>query len=182
MTDMESTLITDAELVEAITQATREVFSMMMSMELQPGDAFCGRSAGTEAGVLALVGLAGAWNGTGSLSCSPQMACRLASQMLMTEYAAIDDEVLDAIAEVANMIIGNIKTELEKKVGCMALSTPTVIFGHNFETRRIGGQEWTTVPFPCEGEQIRVQVCLAPAHNGDAAQRPGFALPHAVQL
>jgi len=181
MSDTGTKTITDAELVEAITRATHEVFSMMMGMELSPGEPFCGRSAGTEAGVLALVGLAGQWNGTGSVSCSPKMARHLASLMLMGDYESIDDEVLDAIAEIANMIIGNIKTELEQKIGSMALSTPTVIFGHNFETRRVGGQEWISVPFPCEGEEIRVQVCLAPARDG-GTQRPGFTLPHAVQL
>jgi len=181
MSDTAARTITDAEVVEAITHATQEVFSMMIGMEVAPGEPFSGRSAGTEAGVLALVGLAGEWNGTGSISCSPKMARRLASLMLMGAYESIDDEVLDAIAEVANMIIGNIKTDLERKIGSMALSTPTVIFGHNFETRRVGGQEWISVPFPCEGEEIRVQICLAPSRES-GTQRPGFTLPHAMQL
>jgi chemotaxis protein CheX len=132
--------------------------------------------------VLALVGLAGPWMGTGSITCTPRLACRLASQMLMAEYAAVDDEVLDAVAEVANMVIGNVKTELERIVGPMALSTPTVIYGHNFETRRIGGQEWISVPFPCDGQELRVQLCLAPAREPRATLGPGFALPHTVQM
>ena len=30
--------------------------------------------------------------------------------MLMTEYTAICEDVLDAVAEITNMIIGNVKT------------------------------------------------------------------------
>ncbi|HZU25597.1 MAG TPA: chemotaxis protein CheX [Bryobacteraceae bacterium] len=182
MTDAGKKMITDSNLVEAIQRATREVFSMMLGMEIEPGDPFTGTSAGTESGVLALVGLAGPWMGTGSITCTPRLACRLASQMLMAEYAAVDDEVLDAVAEVANMVIGNVKTELERIVGPMALSTPTVIYGHNFETRRIGGQEWISVPFPCDGQELRVQLCLAPAREPRATLGPGFALPHTVQM
>jgi chemotaxis protein CheX len=168
-------------MVAAITAATQEVFSMMLGMELTAGKPSTGRSAGTESGVLALVGVAGPWMGTGSVTCTPKLACRLASQMLMTEYAAVDDDVLDAIAEVANMVIGNVKTELERVVGPMALSTPTVIYGHNFETRRVGGQEWISVPFPCDDEELRIQLCLAPTRE-PGTLAPGFALPHTVQM
>jgi len=154
---------------------------MMLGIDMQPGEPFLGDSAGTESGVLALVGLAGPWVGTGSMSCSSGLACHLASRMLMTECAGINDEVLDAFAEVANMVIGNVKTQLEAKLGAMALSTPTVIFGRNFETRRVGSREWVSVPFPCEGGAINVQVCLAEAQS-DMNFRPGFALPHTVQM
>ncbi|HTP85853.1 MAG TPA: chemotaxis protein CheX [Bryobacteraceae bacterium] len=169
-------------MVEAITASTCEVFSMMLGIDVNAGEPFVDDSAGTESGILALLGLAGAWVGTGSISCSAEMACRIASQMLMSEYPAVNDEVLDAIAEVANMVIGNIKTKLEEKLGSMALSTPTVIYGRNFETRRVGSREWVSVPFPCEGGVVNVQICLAEAREGATPFRPGFALPHSVQI
>ena len=36
--------------------------------------------------------------GTGTISCSAEFACRIASQMLMAEYLAVDGDVLDAVA------------------------------------------------------------------------------------
>jgi len=174
--------MTNAEMVEAITTSTHEVFSMMLGIEVTAGEPFIGNSTGTDSGVLALLGLAGAWVGTGSISCSAPIACRLASQMMMTEYTAINDEVLDAMAEVANMVIGNVKTKLEETLGSMALSTPTVVYGRNFETRRVGSREWVSVPFPCDGGSINVQVCLTEAQANAAVLRPGFALPHLVQF
>jgi len=173
--------MTNADMIGAIVASTREVFSMMLGIEVEAGEPFVGESASTESGVLALVGLAGSWVGTGSLSCSTALACHIASQMLMAPCPGINDEVLDAVAEIANMIIGNVKTQLEATLGNMALSTPTVIYGRNFETRRVGSREWVSVPFPCAGDIVNVQVCLAEAHNS-ATFRPGFALPHAVQI
>ena len=45
--------------------------------------------------------------------------------------------MLDAVAEVTNMIIGNVKTVLESRLGAMGLSTPTVIYGRNFQTAQL---------------------------------------------
>ena len=96
----------------------------------------------------------------------------------MAPYDAINEDVLDAVAEVTNMIIGNVKTELEARVGPMGLSTPTVIYGRNFQTRSSGNQEWTVVPFTLDGERLCVQVCIAP--NMDPAKKTTrtFPMPH----
>jgi chemotaxis protein CheX len=169
-------------MVAAITKSTQAVFSMMLGIDVTAGEPFVGEKTGAESGVLALVGLAGAWVGTGSLSCSAEIACHLASQMLMTECPSINDDVLDAMAEVANMVVGNVKTKLEETLGPLALSTPTVVYGRHFETRRVGSREWVSVPFPCHGGCISVQVCLAEAQQNATVFRPGFALPHSVQF
>jgi chemotaxis protein CheX len=93
----------------------------------------------------------------------------------------MNEDVLDAVAEVTNMIIGNVKSALEDRLGAMGLSTPTVIYGRNFQTRSAGNQEWTVVPFLLEGERMCVQMCIAP--NPDSrkkAPRGGFPIPHVL--
>src|SRR5581483_4429067 len=97
MTTLEPKQLTNDDLVAAIGAATQEVFSIMLGLAPVTGAAYSENSAGTESGVLALVGVAGAWMGTGSVSCTPAMACKLAGQMLMSEYEGVNDEVLDAI-------------------------------------------------------------------------------------
>jgi CheY-specific phosphatase CheX len=76
-----------------------------------------------------------------------------------------------------------VKTALENRLGSMLLSTPTVIYGRNFQTRSARNQEWTVVPFEWENERMCVQVCIAP--NPDAAAntvRPGFPVPHMLNV
>lgn len=173
-----------ADLAGFITKAATEVFSMMLGVEIAPAESFVQSSASSPAsGIVSLVGLAGEWVGTGSISCSAGMACRLSSLMLMAEYEAVSEDVLDAIAELTNMIIGNVKTALEERLGPMGLSVPTVIFGRNFQTRNAGNHEWVVVPFGYEGEFLHVQLCLLPGN--DSAQkttRPGFPMPHVLNL
>jgi chemotaxis protein CheX len=176
--------ITSADLSDAIKAATHDVFSTMLSAELKPGEVFLEKQEPAPAsGVVSLIGLAGPWVGTGSLSCSAGFACRIASQMLMAEYPSISEDVLDAVAEITNMIIGNVKTMLENRLGSMMLSTPTVIYGRNFQTRSARNQEWTVVPFDWDTERMCVQVCIAPNPDLESkAMRPGFPVPHMLNI
>ena len=177
--------VSGADIVAAIEAATAEVFSTMLGMEVASSGVLTEQTvaAAPAGGVVSLIGLAGSWTGTGSLSCTGHFACKLSSQFLMAEYHAVDEEVLDALAEITNMIIGNVKTALEEKIGPMGLSTPTVIFGRNFQTRSARIHDWTVVRFDCGEDQIYVQMCLAP--NRDAASkptRPGFMFPQVIHV
>ena len=87
-----------------------------------------------------------------------------------------------AMAELTNMVIGNVKTMVEERVGVIGLSVPTLIFGKNFQTRNSGNNEWVVVPFGFGGERIQVQLCLAPNKEAGRTTKPGFALPHMVNL
>lgn len=174
--------VTQAELVAFITASTCEVFSTMLGHEINPCDPFVEKTASAPAsGIVSLVGMAGDWIGTGGISCSASFACKVASLFLMAEYDSINEDVLDAISELTNMIIGNVKTTLEERLGPMGLSIPTVIFGRNFQTRSSGNHEWIVVPFASGEDRMNVQLCLTP--NRDSSQktvRPGYPVPHLV--
>lgn len=168
-------MITHEELAKLIEGCTCEVASTMLGLELEVGEPFrLINEPAPKAGVVSLIGLAGDWIGTGSLACNSEMACLLSSHLLMSEYSTVNEEVLDAMAEITNMIVGNVKTHLEEQVGPLGLSIPTVVFGLNFTTRSIGRHEWTVVPFRHAGHCLEVHLCLAPNKDGRAAVRAGL--------
>ena len=146
----------------AIRTATMEVFSIMLGIDVDAREDRTGLTELECCGVVAVLGLTGAWGGSGQFSCDSALALRIASQLLMGEFEKVDEEVLDAVAEVANMIIGNVKTALEQRVGPMGLSTPAVFFGGDFETRVVGNTRMVLVPFACEAGSMTVQVAVAP--------------------
>ena len=155
------------EIAPIIVSATNEVFSTMLNLSVEAGESLVDRSTPPSFdGVIALVGVAGTWHGSGRISMSSMFACRLAGGLLMTEYTSVDEDVLDAVAEVANMIIGNVKAALEERLGSLGLSVPTVIFGRNYQARSIGVTEWVVVSFHCEQETMEVRFCLMPATVG----------------
>jgi len=162
-------------LSDFIRRATADVFSTMLGVELAPGDASTDNGADDRNdGVVSLIGMAGAWAGTGSITCSPAVACRVCSLMLMSEFAAVNDDVLDAVAELTNMIIGGVKNELEPHIGPLGLSLPTVVYGKNFTTRSAGKTEWTVLRFPWDGESLTVRMFMAPA------EKTAHSHPHAA--
>jgi chemotaxis protein CheX len=151
------------KLVSTIRSATAEVFSTMLDIPAeslpheteQPG-------SHPYDGIVGLVGLAGSWVGAGRISCSAPLACKISGALLGSEYTAVNEDVLDAMAEVTNMIIGNVKSTLEDELGPMGLSIPTVIFGRNYQARSSGAKEWVVVPFDCSGDRFEVRFVLVP--------------------
>jgi len=79
----------------------------------------------------------------------------------MIEKESVDEEVLDAVAELTNMIVGNVKNDLELQLGLLGLSIPTVIFGGNFKTESSVTAERTVERFRWDSAEFEVRVCLA---------------------
>lgn len=154
-------------IVNCIIQSSFNVFSTMLGVEIRQGEVTveAGEPDAND-GVVSLIGLAGSWTGAGSVSCSPALACRVCSAMLMTESTAVNEDVLDAVAELTNMIVGSVKTDLEQHLGPLGLSIPTVVFGRNFRTRSAGNSEWIAVRFHWDDECLQVRLCLTKTAPG----------------
>ncbi|HVO96781.1 MAG TPA: chemotaxis protein CheX [Bryobacteraceae bacterium] len=166
--------VTQQDIEQAVSQAACEVFNTMLGLPLEIDSSIMRNHIEPETfhGVVALVGVAGSWTGTGHLSCSPQFAEKLAGALLMSEFDAVNEEVLDAVAEVANMIIGNVKTIFEERLGPMGLTVPTVIFGRNYQTRSAGVKDWVLVKCHCLGEEMDINFCLMPSRAPHQLYRP----------
>jgi chemotaxis protein CheX len=169
------------QIVDSISRSVIHVFSTMLGLEPGPGEASIESSTpDANDGVASFIGVAGALAGTGSVFCSPGLACRVCNQMLMTDNSEVNEEVLDAFAELTNMIVGSVKTDLEGQVGPLGLSVPTVVFSRNFRTKSAGAADWVVVRFPWEGELLLVKMCLAP--HPKAVRIPCQAAGHAISV
>jgi chemotaxis protein CheX len=159
------------KIISALCESTLEVFSTMVPMDIKQGEIYDETtSSPCSDGVVSVVGFSGEWVGTGSIACSADFACKVAAALLMSEMSGINDEVLDAVGEVANMIVGSFKTRMEEHLGPMGLSIPTVIYGRNFTARSLNQAEWIVAPFDCEGSRFDVKVCMAP--HGAGGRQP----------
>jgi chemotaxis protein CheX len=163
-------------IVSSLRHSVVEVFSTMLTGDIE-FEQLAKEYVTPEVsdGVVSFIGIAGTWTGTGSLTCSPAAACRVCSQMLLADYTSVTEEVLDAVAELTNMIVGNLKSDLERHLGPLGLSIPTVVFGRNFKTK-CATAEWIVERFRWEGDEILLRVSLRPnekasvpvPHMGDA--------------
>jgi chemotaxis protein CheX len=169
-------------ILESINQSTLQVFSTMLGVELPPGESVDASGVtDIHCEVVALIGIAGAWAGAGSISCSAETACRVCAHMLMTEAPSVNEDVLDAVAELTNMIVGNVKTELEARVGPLGLSIPTVVYGRNFQTKTARASGWIVTRFRWVDDVLTVKLCLAP-HNRVPQPTPHSMLGKAAPI
>ena len=154
-------------LKKSVMEATQDVFSTMLGIEPRY-EGLAGDTRAPELGIISLVGITGDWGGSGVFCCSTVLARLLCERMLGTEPgSAIDDEVLDVVAEITNMMIGNVKTALEEAAGQLAISVPTVIHGRNFEFRNTLGLRSLAMAFTAEGHVFEVRISLAPTTEHD---------------
>ena len=162
-------------LVERIQRATKDMFSMMLGMEaseLAPYE----EQGMTESfdGIVSLVGIGGPWTGMGTVYCGAELALQVTEKMLMTEQTEVNEEVLDAMAELANIIVGNVKTSLEADLGPLVLSIPTVIFGRNYKALNVMGRSRLVAPFVVDGLSFSVKFCLVPREARQSGRTSGM--------
>jgi chemotaxis protein CheX len=163
------TLTRNQDLLRHVETSTTEVFATMLDIKVAlDGVSVSGDSTTSNTGLLATIGIAGPVSGSGSICLSKSFGCKIASRFLMSEYSEVNDDVLDAMAELTNMIIGGAKTALEDKLGPIGLSIPTVIFGESYLARRPNGSERMILSFRCEDdpeERFTVLICLVPGRQ-----------------
>jgi chemotaxis protein CheX len=125
-----------------ISSIVVDVFRTMLNMEIeaQPDGELDATSS-----VSAAVHFAGEWKGAVLIQMSPALACTLCARLLRVEPPPIyDDNVRDAMGELANMVAGNLKSVLPPGV---AISMPIVVEGSDYALRVCGGNLTTIVRF-----------------------------------
>ena len=104
-------------------------------------------------GVMSMVGRKG--NASIALTFSEAAILHIANEMLHSEFTAIDGMVIDLVGELANMVLGGAKSELEKEGHFFQLSLPTIILGRDYLIAHKTNAPIITLPFTMpEGEFV----------------------------
>lgn len=127
---------------ENVVPVVDMVFSTMLGLKVEPYPMPWVRPTDM---VTAAVYFAGAWRGAVLLECTRRQA-RTFAQLLMSigPSAMIDEDVRDALGELANMLAGNLKSVLPSGV---VLSMPSVIEGSDYSLQICGKRSIERVPF-----------------------------------
>ena len=152
---------------EEIFQLTGTIWESMLSLPLEP-ESGSGETPGASAArsTAACVQITGAWNGAVLLDCPAELARRAASILLGVEQAAVTVyDLQDAVAELVNMIGGNIKGLLPPT--CF-LSLPAVVEGGDYSTRIPGSRLVRRIGFTCLGQGLSINI-LEKIRNQSAA-------------
>jgi chemotaxis protein CheX len=145
------------DVVEELVLGTKDVFGTMLMMELeaeessdQPDDIF--------ANVSGMIGLGGDLRGMLSVHCPAEAAKEITGALIGMEIAELDDDVKDAIGEIANMIAGNIKISFERAGVAVELAIPSSIIGKSFRICGFSGATRCLVKFSMPASSFWVEL------------------------
>ncbi len=153
--------MTEDELIKSLIKDVQEVFINMVGVEdLMHLPIQVDVTTHFKECLTAMVGLAGTYNGLVSVHIPWPLAISFTSLMLGMEVTEIDDDVNDAMGEIANMVAGSFKQHLSKGGSDIQLSTSSVVNGSDYVVSTGNGLENITLKFATDVEWFMVALSI----------------------
>jgi len=146
--------LTEDGVRESITQIIKSVFSTMVMLEVEDHYPLKEKVVAFRDTMTSMVGMAGSHSGILAIHCPRSLALKITSNMLGMEVQEIDDDVNDAMGEIANMVGGDVKHIFSPGGADINLSIPTVIYGSEYVLESMSSSESLVIPFDCAGERF----------------------------
>ncbi|MEX2186452.1 MAG: chemotaxis protein CheX [Pirellulales bacterium] len=137
-----------AEYINPFISSLTNTFSTMLSQEVTRGEMWVKQDDAPLHEISGVIGLSGKAVGSVVLSLSAELAIKAAAHMLMTDINEVNDDVTDAVGELANMVAGAAKAQLEELN--MSVSLPNVITGANHHVRFPSDVKPICIGFACD--------------------------------
>jgi chemotaxis protein CheX len=154
-------MITTMSLRDSLLDSAKEVFETMAFMALEEvADEQEGPGLENET-LLGTITFKGDLEGCLAICCGCRCARTIGANMLGTDPAEpmSDNDMSDAIGEVANMVMGALKARVQEEVGTMEVSIPSVVRGR--ELRNSLGERASKISVTVNlEEEHRVQFSL----------------------
>ena len=141
-----------------IIAATAEVFETMVMLEVAPGAPLAEKITSFCDSISGMLGFSGDLKGMLNIHCPRSVALAITGSLLGLEVDEINEDVKDAIGEIANMVAGSIKTGLATEGKNLELSIPTTIAGKSYAINTLAEAERVVVPFDSAGSRFLVEL------------------------
>lgn len=146
------------EVEQFLVDATLEVFASMIPLDIAPEPAGCDAPA-VEPDISSLIGLAGDLKGVLAVHCPASVALGVTSAMCGgMEVTAMDEDVKDALGEIANMVAGGLKISLAGQDKKIELSIATTCIGKSIRTGGLAGATRAAVVFATPAGRFRLEL------------------------
>jgi chemotaxis protein CheX len=146
------------DLQKSITDATTEIFETMIMLDISAGDPLKEKINNFKCSVSGVIGLAGSCKGMLAIHLPDKVAMAITGSFIGMDVTEVDDDVTDAIGELANMVAGNIKMILDEAGNNVTLSIPSCVHGEEYTMDTVSDSERVVIPFDIESGQFLVEL------------------------
>jgi chemotaxis protein CheX len=153
------------ELEELLKAAVGDVFRTMLNFDTRCIP-FGADPMDGEAHIAGSVGFIGAMTGVVYIYTTAAFARTMTSRMVGMAEPEIDgDEMVnDAVGELANMIVGSLKSNLAERGLPCVLTIPSIVRGSNFYIEAVSSATRRVACFRCDdGQNLVVEILLKPS-------------------
>jgi chemotaxis protein CheX len=161
------------DMATLVTAAVTEVFSTMLSYSINSSTSAslpeAGSGNGSSMHVAGGVGFGGDVTGVVYIVVTTGFAREITCRLLGISDGDIEGESMinDAIGELANMVVGQIKSRLcDRGLPCV-LTIPSIVRGTSFSLEGCSTDKHEAYRFLCANQQLSVEVLMKPSTNGN---------------
>lgn len=145
---------------DQIIDSTSEIFTTMVMMDITVSPSTKTDYDKLENTITGVIGLAGTHKGVLAIHIPHEVAYAITGSFLGIDIAEVNEDVEDAIGEVANMLGGNIKSILSEKGRDIDLSLPSTVSGKEYGFQSIKGAEKILIAFNTDSGDFLVELQL----------------------
>ena len=150
----------DVNLVNPFIEAALNVLGTMASTKANAGKPFLKEKNAARGDVTGIVGMTGETEGTISISFTEKCILSIVSNMFGEEMKEMNDEIGDAVGEIANMVSGQARKQLSEQGRSLKAAIPTVIMGKNHSLTHITNKPIIAIPFTSDNGNFTIEVCM----------------------
>ena len=152
-------MVTTLSLKDALLDSAREVFETMVFMAME--DSSDDTTSLGETTLLGSITFKGNLEGCLGVCCDEVCARTIAANMLgmMSTDELNENDISDAMGEIANMVMGAVKARIQNEVGTVEVSIPSVVQGRELRNSLGEGAGQAKIRVNIE-EQYRAEFSL----------------------
>ena len=148
------------EIVNPFIHSTINALETMAFIKPSIGKPYLKTKCNPVCDVSGSIGLIGEIAGTVNVNFETEVICKITSNMLGEEHVEIDDTVVDSVGEIANMVAGGAKGEMQAKGMNFNIALPNVTVGSKHSHAFPPDIPTIVIPFTTEQGDFTVEVCI----------------------
>ena len=150
----------DVKFINPFIESTIHVLKTMAFTSADADKPFLKKDRVAKGDVSGVIGLTGDVDGTISISFSEKCILAIVSSMFGEPKKEINEEIRDAVGEIANMISGQARQKIEEIGKTLQAAIPTVITGKDHIIEHITNSPIVAIPFRTEHGGFTIEVCF----------------------
>lgn len=154
------------DLQKTIVEATQEIFESMLMLQVEAENPLPEKNSTYHCSVSGMIGLAGLYQGMLAIHSPDDVARSITSNFLGMDVDEVNEDVTDAIGELANMIAGSVKLAFSESGKDITLSIPSAIHGSEYTLQCMADTHWMVIPFVLPEGKFLLELQLKESNNG----------------